>query len=199
MTGRPVIDTEAADALAARISARIDTGISAARYDGDEGSSTSTSSHPERQAMKADVLSRKAERDWREQERVSADAIRHLAELQAAVATITTLSRAYPLVMIGQPTIPGLTPCPPSQCVAHWAAGLSIKTVTKPKRKRCRSCHDFFTEHGDDYPPLVLRAVSDLGGKSGPLGAKVWDHPLVLRAWDSSGWIAKPAPQKRSA
>lgn len=196
----PVINHEALDALRSRIGALVDSGIGAARYDGDPGTSGgSPSSHPERETLKAAERDRRVVRDWREAERISADAMAHLAELQAAVATVTKISAAYPSITAGQHTIPGLTPCPPAQCVAHWAAGVSTKTVTKPKRKRCRGCHDFYTEHGEDYPPLVLRAVSDLGGKSGPLGQGVWDHPLVLRAWDASGWIAKPYPTKRSA
>lgn len=175
---RPVIDSEALDALRSRITAHVDDGIRAAAYDGDEGHSANPSSHPERQAMKADELSRKRERDWREADRVSSDAMRALAELQAAVAAVTKISAAYPSITAGQMKIPGITPCPHGKCEDCWSAGIERKATQKRYERYCRRCGDYRKRNGYPIPAEAIKALSACDGD--------WNHWSVQRALRAS-------------
>lgn len=180
----------------ARIDSRIDSGVGAARYDGDPGTTGGSSdSHPERVALER--TDPKAKPDP-----VSEKAVNDLHALQRHAVAIEEICADYPSVLPavkGQLSMPGVTDCPKGRCRTHWDAGISTAAVKKPARSRCRRCHEFYKTHGEDYPPLVLQAVRDLGGPTGPQGSSVWNHPTVLRAWESSGWNTKPVLAKRSA
>lgn len=196
--------------LRAAIDWHVEQGIKAARYDGDGSTSSSDTSTPTELAALGghvrgcnrftagdhDCQCGAKRRDQAMQD--SHDLDRFLTIRAESNQGLRSLLR-YLAPSTNSGNVPGQSPCPPGRCVAHWAAGISTAAVKNPKRKRCRPCHDFHAEHGEERPPLVLRAISDLGGTSGPLGHAVLAHPLVLRAWDASGWMTKPTIQKRPA
>lgn len=170
----PVINDDASAQVIARIVAYIDDGIGAAVYDGDGGHAGPTSSHPERQAIKADELAHKRERDMREQDRVSARASNDLARYQAAVATVKEVSAAYPSITAGQYALPGITPCPKGKCLDCWHAGIVRNATQKRYADRCRRCGDYRKRNGHPIPAEAIKALASCDGD--------WTHWSVVRA-----------------
>lgn len=173
--------------LQARVDAMIDTGIPAARYDGDGGGPTESSgSHPERIVVGSHhetcgaLTDEEAPCDCgpRRPDPLSEKANYDLAELQKAVATIDKVSAAYPSVTAGQFTIPGLTPCPESKCTDCWDARVPRPAAKKRYATLCRRCGDYRKRNGHPIPPEAIRALAAHEGD--------WQHWSVQRALRAS-------------
>lgn len=173
--------------LEARVDAMIDTGVPAARYDGDGGGpSESPGSHPERIVVGSHHETCDALTDEqgicncgpRRPDPVSEKAVNDMHALQQHVAGIDQISAAYPSITAGQFTIPGLTPCPDSKCRDCWDAEIVRPVSKKRYQLYCRRCGDYRKRNDHPIPPQAIKALAAHDGD--------WQHWSVQRALRAS-------------
>lgn len=193
---RRLINPEARAELEAAIDAHINTGVRAARYDGDNGTTgggdgssvveqeivgTHRPETPSRAACPAladpDFLNPDTECDCVQRpDSISEKAINDGARLRGAIAILLSLEAEYQPQHRGK--TPGYGPCPTGKCRDCWRAGVERAATKARYTGLCRRCGDYRKRNGHPIPPLVIRALSVCGGD--------WNHWSVKRAQRAS-------------